>query len=68
MGETKKQWRSIAVWPKDVVIVSSNNNTTIDEHYTYEQAKGVCTLLNIEGFGGERKIFPINTFVEKLRI
>lgn len=61
-----KKWRSIAVWP-DGTIAGEPSNTSSDTHHTFEQAQGVCRELNRNGFGGENKIYPINTFVEFIR-
>jgi hypothetical protein len=42
-----------------------NSETTSDEHDTREQAQAVCDMLEREGFGGEGKMFPVKTWVEK---
>lgn len=52
---------SKARWPEGTVIFS---NVTSDTHDTFEQARAACLILKREGFGGERKIFPIATWVE----
>ena len=56
------QWKSYATWPIKV----SNEfpyNTSMDTHDTEEQAEAVCSKLHMEGFGGDRKIFPLKTWV-----
>jgi len=59
-----KEFVSKAQWP--VGTAEWCNNITSDEHYTKEEAIGVCRLLERDGFGGERKIFPIKTWVENI--
>lgn len=49
--ETK--WQSIAKWP--------NGETTTDTHDTKGMALSVCAILERDGFGGERKVFPVST-------
>lgn len=58
-----KTWKSVAVWPDELHVP---NDISEDEHDTEDQAKGVCQLLEKEGFGGERKVFPIKTYVEHI--
>lgn len=60
------KWRSVAVWPADSGL-SIDNNTSTDTHDTREQAEGVCKLLRENGFGGDGKIFPVETRVEEVR-
>ena len=57
-------WQSYARWNVAQVPFSE----TTDEHETKEQAEGVVTLLKREGFGGEKKFFPIEAGVRYLRI
>lgn len=54
------RWKSIAVWPSG----TCQGNQSSDHHDTKEQAEGVAYLLKKNGFGGDRKIFPVQTFVE----
>lgn len=57
----EKLWKSVAIWPKEANV---SNNKSWDEHYTEEAARAVCSMLRRDGFGGEGKIFPTNTYVE----
>lgn len=59
------KFRSVARWPEGVLGFSDNIST--DKHYTREQAIAVCKLLEVEGFGGEGKIFPVKVWVESLK-
>lgn len=53
-----KKFKSLASWP--------DGQETSDKHHTREQAEGVCRLLRQEGYGGDRKMFPVATWVEEL--
>lgn len=57
---TVVRWRSVAVWPVGVV----EGDRSDDLHDTKEQASGVCALLKQNGFGGDGKVFPLQTYVE----
>lgn len=66
-----ERWKSIAVWPKGTITTIHEDDTKPDEgdistdtHLSYEAAQWVCRELNLSGFGGDGKIFPINTFIE----
>jgi hypothetical protein len=37
---------------------------TTDTHDTKEQAEGVCKLLNQYGFGGNCRLFPVETWID----
>jgi len=62
-----KEWTSNAEWPwpKGSVVQKRANDKTTDFHYTEAEAKAVCRMLERDGLGGEGKIFPIRTWVEK---
>ena len=68
MSEESKQtpigWRSVAIWPKPAVNLMSADNSSTDKHHSEEAAHAVCRFLRREGFGGDRKIFPLETRVE----
>ena len=53
------KWKSLALWPIEAGVRSSDDN-----HDTKEQAHAVCIRLRLEGFGGNRQIFPTQVFVE----
>jgi hypothetical protein len=60
-----KKWKSIAIWDK---CHGFQDNTTMDEHETKEEAEAVCKLLERDGLGGERIHFPLKTTVEEIII
>lgn len=57
-------WQSWAEWPDGLVnnISGEGKNNTVDCHDTEEQAKAVCSMLERNGFGGERIHFPVKTW------
>jgi len=42
------------------------DQVTSDKHYSESEASGVCSLLHRNGFGGDRKVFPVRTWVEPI--
>ena len=54
---------SYAEWPKGTMCCG--NDITSDTHGSLEQAEGVVSLLYRNGFGGDRKIFPIMAWSEQ---
>lgn len=56
------QWRSKAWWPHTVDLISLDNSSE-DTHDDPEFAAAICRRLRREGFGGDRKIFPIRVAV-----
>lgn len=59
-------WRSVAVWPKPAVNLMSHDNSSTDTHHSEEAARAVCGMLRRNGFGGDGKIFPLETRVEPI--
>lgn len=59
-------WKSIAWWPYPAVMLYDKENMSDDKHHDEESARAVCRRLEREGFGGEKKIFPLNTAVEPI--
>ena len=55
-------YQSNVVWP-DEVSTGNIENISTDEHVTQGQALLVCETIEREGLGGERKIFPLDTYV-----
>lgn len=53
------RYQSNALWPEGVCHSQWGDNISTDTHDTVEQSAGVCRMLRIEGFGGERKVFPL---------
>lgn len=57
--------KSIAVWPDTISVGNvEGKNESSDTHDSKEAAEAVCRMLQREGFGGERKVFPLSTRVE----
>jgi hypothetical protein len=56
---------SKAYWPEGVETgcVYEGENFTTDKHLTKKEAEGVCRMLEEDGFGGGRKVFPVKTEV-----
>ena len=59
------KYTSNAEWP-DTVRLGCTPNVSTDTHDSKEFAEAVCRRLEREGFGGERKIFPIRVWVEEI--
>lgn len=59
-----KEWRSCAEWPEGVIIGQEDDIST-DSHHEENQAEAVCKMLQQMGFGGDGKVFPLRTWVEK---
>jgi hypothetical protein len=55
-------WQSVARWPFPEVATGNADNTSVDKHDTREQADAVVCLLKRDGFGGDRKIFPLEAW------
>lgn len=55
-----KPFTSNALWPKEAMVIGDKST---DGHDTKEAAESVCNSLEMEGLGGDGKIFPINTWV-----
>lgn len=58
-----KGFKSVAIWPTGVGIHITESS---DTHDTRDQAEAVCKMLRDQGFGGDGKIFPIETHVEEV--
>jgi len=58
-------WESWAIWPPGTIGQHITEST--DQHPTEEAAQGVIILLKREGFGGDRKIFPISAGVRSIK-
>ncbi len=56
-------WQSNAQWPLQHYQGEFGDGITRDAHPTRQHAESVCVGLNHEGFGGERRVFPIKTWV-----
>lgn len=56
-------YQSNALWPEHVYRGMYGDGISTDLHPSEEAARAVCEGLEREGFGGERKHFPIRTWV-----
>ena len=59
------KWKSCAIWPQGTV--PCLNDCTEDEHDTKDQAIAVCDMLCRDGFGGDRKMFPLIAAMDPVR-
>ncbi len=60
-------WRSIAEWPDTISVGNEvGKNESTDTHSSEAAARSVCAMLNRMGFGGDGKVFPVSTRVEKV--
>lgn len=59
----RMKYKSKAHWP---AIVAACHGASISEetHDTKEQAEAVCQMLERDGLGGDKQIFPVKTWVE----
>lgn len=60
------QFQSNAQWDLEVYRGSDGKGISTDNHSTRKMANIVCDLLEENGFGGERKHFPIKTWVSEI--
>lgn len=57
------KFRSHAQWPKGSISTPLGDDISTDDHHAYGMAESVCRALLSEGLGGQRKVFPIKTWV-----
>lgn len=57
------KFTSYAEWPKGTM--HCGNDITTDTHGSMAEAEGVISLLYKNGFGGDRKIFPIRVWADE---
>jgi len=55
------KYQSNAQWPKGQY--PFGNDVSTDQHRNKESAEAVCNGLANDGWGGERKIFPVKVWV-----
>ncbi len=53
---------SCSQWPTGTA--THSGDITKDDHDTWAGAKGVCDLLCQNGFGGDRKVYPVKVWIE----
>ena len=63
MSAVPQRWESWARWPHPEVRLGNELNESTDDHATKDEAEGIARRLKVEGFGGERTIFPLETGV-----
>lgn len=56
-------WISIVKWPEEKIDLGNENNSSCDFHNSQKDANTVVEMLEKDGFGGEGKVFPTETFV-----
>lgn len=64
-----RRWTSNAEWPESSGVTDSyGKNESSDYHESEDAARIVCRMLERDGLGGENRVFPIMTWVEKKKI
>lgn len=63
ISESEPVYYSCARWPHPAIQLGCIANVSSDMHSTREAAQAVCDRLRREGFGGEGKDFPLETWV-----
>ena len=58
---------SNAKWPESI-LTNNTHNITTDKHDTLEQAEAVCKMLESDGFGGDKGVFPLKTWTDKIKL
>lgn len=61
-----KVYKSNAQWPVEVYKGVYGDGISTDSHGTEGEAKAVCRRLESEGFGGDKEVFPIKTWVTEI--
>lgn len=63
----KLKFQSNVLWPLDVFLGADGSGMTTDTHETWEEANAICAILREEGFGGQRKDFPLRAWVSEVQ-
>ena len=58
----EKKHKSNAQWPIGT-LNGHNYDISTDRHDTKEAAQAVCDMLSKNGFGGDKKVFPVMVWV-----
>ena len=58
-------WYSIADWGDYDIFNGRRDNITHDKHHSEEAALGVCRMLQRDGFGGNRQVFPVKVWASQ---
>jgi hypothetical protein len=65
LQEKEVPHKSIVVWPDTISVGNvEGKNESVDTHPSKGAAEAVCAKLRKEGFGGDKKVFPLSTRVE----
>lgn len=59
-------WKSCAEWAPEVYHDEYGKHVSTDTHGSEREARGVCNLLHLHGFGGDHEHFPIRTWIEPI--
>ena len=59
--------QSNALWPPGVCSSKWADNISTDKHATEAHAAAVCEMLKREGFGGERRVFPVRVWTSPVQ-
>ena len=59
------EWTSNAQWDLSVYRGMYGDGVTTDTHDSLDAAQAVCSALRSDGFGGQRKDFPLRTWIEE---
>ncbi len=69
MMNQPNRFRSVAIWPFDgpePISLGNTANRSDDWHTLQDEASAVCQRLRRQGFGGNRRVFPLTTWVEEV--
>jgi len=59
-------WKSYAEWNPEVYTNHYGEPISEDTHASEGAARGVCFMLERDGFGGDGQYFPVRTWVEEI--
>lgn len=62
MSDIKHCYKSLAFWPKGVCRNQYGNNVSEDTHSSLIHANSVMHGLTVDGFGGQKKQFPLRVY------
>lgn len=64
-GGISQVWVSNARWSLEVYRGMDGSGVSTDTHRSQDEALAVCNALCRQGFGGQRKDFPLETWVSR---
>ena len=62
MSDIKHCYKSLAFWPKGVCRNQYGNNVSEDTHPSMLHVRGIMRGLTVDGFGGQKKHFPLRVY------